>query len=196
MGLHVFADGSLGERKSMSGAIQMLAAGPVDVLMARQHLNSPDSHTTEVVAASSALHRVVGTRGKCQELRIWQERPTPFYMDSTSTIFVANDEKAMKRSVWIARRTVALREGKSMGEIMPTYLEALMNCANFFTKYETYTRNMRCICGTCSTCQAHHPMIWMTFASPRSSNLDSKGKESLRYDCRELSYRNGGGAAV
>lgn len=138
MGLHVFADGSLGERKSMSGAIQMLAAGPVDVLMARQHLNSPDSHTTEVVAASSALHRVVGTRGKCQELRIWQERPTPFYMDSTSTIFVANDEKAMKRSVWIARRTVALREGKSMGEIMPTYLEALMNCANFFTKYETY----------------------------------------------------------
>ena len=29
MGLHVFADGSLGERKSMSGAIQMLAAGPV-----------------------------------------------------------------------------------------------------------------------------------------------------------------------
>ena len=58
-------------------------------------------------------------------------------MDSASTIFVANDEQAIKKSVWIARRTVALVEGKTLGEITPTYMKAALNCANFFTKYES-----------------------------------------------------------
>ena len=136
MGLHVFADGALG-RKSMSGGILMLAGGPIDVLCGRQHLQSPNSHTTEVVAASSVLHRVIAARGVLIETRVRQEHPTPFYMDSASTIFVANDAQAIKKSVWIARRTVALIEGKAMGEITPTYMKAALNCANFFTKYES-----------------------------------------------------------
>lgn len=58
-------------------------------------------------------------------------------MDSASTIFLTNDAQAVKKSVWIARRSAALVEGKTMGVILPTYLKAALNCAIFFTKYES-----------------------------------------------------------
>ena len=137
MGFHVFVDGSLG-RRSTSGALLMLAGGPLSVLMARQHIKSPDSHTTEVVAASSALHRVIPCRGIAQEVRITQEFATPFYMDSSTTLFVANDTHAAKKSVWIARRASALQEGVTHDDVLPIWIRAVLNCANFFTKYESF----------------------------------------------------------
>ena len=37
-------------------------------------------------------------------------RATPVFVDSQSMLFVANDQAAVKRSVWIIRRAVVLRE--------------------------------------------------------------------------------------
>jgi hypothetical protein len=113
----------------------MLAGASVDVVCQRQHLASPESHTSEVVAAGTGLHRVIPIRGHLQEIGVVQEVPTPYYIDSASTIFVAKDAGAVKKSVWLIRRAVVLREGVVMGDIDPIKIGEADNFADIFTKW-------------------------------------------------------------
>ena len=52
--LHLFADASL-DTRSVTGAVLMLARGVLLGVCQRQHLASPDVHTSEVSAASTAI---------------------------------------------------------------------------------------------------------------------------------------------
>ena len=70
-----------------------------------------------------------------QEIGIVQEVPTPYYIDSASTIFVAKDASAVKKSVWLIRRAVVLREGVTMGDIDPIKVGEADNFADIFTKW-------------------------------------------------------------
>ena len=59
----------------------------------------------------------------------------PYYLDSSTTVFVANDDKGVKKSVWLIRRTAVLRDGVIGGHIKPLHLLERDNCADPLTKY-------------------------------------------------------------
>ena len=88
-----------------------------------------------MVAASSNLHRVIPINGVLQELRVRRGKPTPFYLDSKTTVFVAESDGAIKRSGWTRRRALVLQEGVDQLEIKPLYVPEWANVANIFTKY-------------------------------------------------------------
>ena len=49
------------------------------------------------------------------QMRIPQEQGTPLYIDSASTVFVAQSRGAVKKSAWIRRRAEVLTEAFDMG---------------------------------------------------------------------------------
>ena len=116
----------------------MLAQGCIDGCSHRQHLVAPDSHTAEVVSAGSNLHRVVPINGALQEFHIRCGMATPFYLDSKTTVFVSNDDKAVKKSVWLLRRAAVLSDGTAHNEIITLHVREYDMVADPFTKYLPY----------------------------------------------------------
>ena len=158
LGLHVFFDANLGAprademsaqqsiaagtvatdppalSRSITSGIAMLGGGPIITTCLRQHLKSPDSHTAEITAGGTMLHKTIPLRGLLAELLVPQLQPTPTYTDSQSTIFCAESAAAARNSVWINRRAAVLREGVDTKEISLLKISDADNCSNYFTK--------------------------------------------------------------
>ena len=134
-GFVAFVDAGSNMEKGITACKLMLAGASIETLMQRQHLVAPESHTIELVAAGTALHRIIPVRGLLQELFIIQEQPTPLWMDSLSTWFVALDKAAVKKSIWLRRRAVMLQDGVDQGEIRPLKIAGEDNLADAETKY-------------------------------------------------------------
>ena len=134
---HYFSDANLSTR-SIQGGVGMLAGGTIQSVSQRQQLAAPCAHTVEVVAAGNNLHMVVPQNGVLQEMRLRLGRPTPFYLDSKTTVFVAKTDTAVKKSVWLIRRAAVLQEGVIMKEIVPIHIREYDMVADPFTKYLTH----------------------------------------------------------
>jgi hypothetical protein len=148
MYFHFFSDANLAAF-SVTGGVAMLAGGPVLTVRQRQHLSSPDSHTAEVVAAGNNCSFCVWLNGVLQELRIRLGQPTPFYLDSKTTVFVANNDTAVKKSVWLIRRVAVLTDSVKHHQITPMHISERDMVADPFTKYLTFTvwnRHMDYLC--------------------------------------------------
>ena len=176
LGLHMFFDANLGAprksdvavqgpistgtvptdppaaSKSVTGGVIMLGGGPVYIACLRQQLVAPDSHTAEITAGGTMLHRLLPLRGMLQEFMIPQQVPTPSYTDSQSSIHVGNSAAASRLSVWLNRRAAVLREGVDNGEIKLEKVSDADNVANMYTKpvtrasmehYMSYTHGHR-----------------------------------------------------
>ena len=133
---HTFVDANLTE-SSRTGGVGMLACGVIQPVSQRQHLKAACAHTSEVVAASTFLNLLAPTNGTLQELSIRRGMPTPFYVDSISTVFVATDDKAIKKSVWLIRRAGVLRDGVTYNDIQALHVPEYNNIADPLTKYLT-----------------------------------------------------------
>ena len=143
-GLHFAADAAPDDAaRGITGGIGMLNGGVILTVSSRQHLKSPDMHAFEVLAAGTIMHKMVPLRGLLTEWRIPQELPTPLYIDSASTVFVAQSRGAVKKSAWIRRRAEVLQEAFDLGECMPIKIEEYNNIADPQTKYLTYKVWMR-----------------------------------------------------
>ena len=70
-----------------------------------------------------------------QEAHIRQGVPIPFYLDSRTTVLVASDDAAAKKSVWLKRRIVVLQDAVDLGEIVPIHIPESNMVADIFTKY-------------------------------------------------------------
>ena len=116
----------------------MLAGASILDICQRQHLAAPDSHSNEIVAATTVLHSCVPIRGLLQECSVHQDRPTPFYVDSGSAVAAAQNRSAPKRSIWLQRRTLVFHEGVEQKEIEPTHISERDNVSDPNTKYLTY----------------------------------------------------------
>jgi hypothetical protein len=138
MYFHFFSDANLGVR-SMSGGVAMLAGGPIAVVCQRQHLASPDSHTSEVVSAGNNSSLCVAINGVLQELRIRLGKPVPFYLDSMTTVFVSTNDTAVKKSVWLIRRVAVLTDAVKHNQIRPLHVRDPDMIADAMTKYLTFT---------------------------------------------------------
>ena len=81
------------------------------------------------------MHKIVPLRGLLTEMRIPQEQGTPLYIDSASTVFVAQSRGAVKKSAWIRHRAEVLTEAFDMGECDPRKIEEYNNFSDPETKY-------------------------------------------------------------
>ena len=111
---------------------------PVALISQRQHLSNPDSYAAEVVAAGQNVSICVALNGITQELRIRLGRPTPFLLDNKATVFVASNDAAVKKSVWLVRRVQVITEAVTMKEIAPIHISERDMVADPFTKYLVY----------------------------------------------------------
>ena len=142
---HYFSDANL-DVSSVTGGIGMLAKGAIMAVSQRQHLASPCVHTSEVVAASCNLNLLVPVSGVLQELRIRLGSKVPFYLDSSTTVFVAKSDTAIKKSVWLIRRAAVLEDGVTNGEIEPLHISERDMAADPFTKFlprDVWIRHMQ-----------------------------------------------------
>ena len=138
-GLHFAADASPDDAaRGITGGVGMLNGGTILNVSSRQHLATPDMHANEVLAAGTMMHKVVPLRGFLTEARIPQEHGTPLYIDSASTVFVAQSRGAVKKSAWIRRRSEVLTEAFDMGECDPKKIEEFNNFSDPQTKYLVY----------------------------------------------------------
>ena len=113
----------------------MLAGGPIQASLQRQHLKAPCSHTAEVVAGGNNANALVACNGVLQEAHIRLGVATPFYLDSRTTVLVAGDDAAAKKSVWLKRRIDVLQESVTLREIDPQHIPEYNMVADIFTKY-------------------------------------------------------------
>ncbi|KOO34385.1 hypothetical protein Ctob_016321, partial [Chrysochromulina tobinii] len=115
-GLYFKYDANLStSAKSMTSVVGMLAGGAIDNICQSQQCKAGETHTTEVVAGGTALNRIITARGLLQEMHYPSDRPTPTFTDSATSIFVANDDGALKRALWLRRRVLVLRDGVDEG---------------------------------------------------------------------------------
>ena len=59
-------------------------------------------------------------------------------MDSATSVFVASNDTAVKKSVWLVRRALVLQDGVSFDEIAPFHISEADMVADPFTKYLVY----------------------------------------------------------
>ena len=83
---HFFSDSSV----NVTGGVGVFAGACIQPLSLRQHLESPNSHTSEMVAAGTNVTHILPVNGALQELGVRRGKPTRTYFDSASTVFVAN----------------------------------------------------------------------------------------------------------
>ena len=120
---------------SMTGGAGMLAGGCILPVCQRQHLQNPDIHTGEVVAAGTNLAVLTPTVGVLQNLRIQLGRPVVFYVDSASTAFVVRSDTSVRKSAWLIRRVEVLQEACAEGFLQAQHIGEGDMCADPFTKY-------------------------------------------------------------
>lgn len=132
-GLHAAADSSI-LVDSISGGKILLAGAVISTVCQRQHLTSPDSYTSELVAAGTVLHQILPTRGQLLEVSIHQDQPTPLYIDSASTLFTIHDQRAIRRSLWTRRRARILQQAQEMADIIAIKIDTEDNFSDPETK--------------------------------------------------------------
>ena len=108
---HLVLDGALGTDRSISSILHMFGGIAVSGQAFRQQSIAKNAHDTECFTASTGAAQSYALRGVLQEMKVLQLHPSPIYSDSASTRLVANYEAALKRSIYIARRILFMREG-------------------------------------------------------------------------------------
>ena len=117
-GLHAAADAAPDNAsRGLTGGQIMLNGGTIQTISIRQHLATSDMHGLEVHAAATILHKLIPIRGILSEFRVIQEEPTPLYIDSASTVCVAERCGAVKKSAWIRRKAEVLTDAKDSNDI-------------------------------------------------------------------------------
>ena len=128
-----FSDSNV-DTPSVSGAAILLGGGAIEMSSQRQHLVSPDSHTSEVTAAGTCVNTLTSIRGMLQEMYCPQLYPTPLYLDSISTFYVAADKHSVRRSQHMLRRVAVLTQARENGEIVPIHISEKHMAADGLTK--------------------------------------------------------------
>jgi hypothetical protein len=117
----------------------------VQLLCLRQHLTAPDSTAAEVSAAGTAVNHTVPIDGLLREWHINNtDVPVPIFCDSQSTIFISKGVTSIRRTVWLERRAIVLREYESR-EFVFIKIAGEVNIADGLTKpmtQATYTLHL------------------------------------------------------
>ena len=124
------------------------------------------SHASEITAAGTAVTMLMPLSGLLQEWHIFIDTPTPIHCDSQSTVFVARKTSTIKRSVWINRRAVVIRE--AVDALLFTFekISGVNNTSNGNTKpvtKEEFKRHLTYTHPYADFSDAEHIVIAATF---------------------------------
>jgi hypothetical protein len=107
----------------------------MQLLCLRQHLTAPDSTAAEVSAAGTAVNHTVPIDGILREWHINNtDVPVPIFCDSQSTIFISKAVTSIRRTVWLERRAIVLREYVDSREFVFIKISGELNIADGLTK--------------------------------------------------------------
>ena len=121
--------------KSISGIAICLGGVACQLLCLRQHLTAPDSTAAEVSAAGTAVNLTVPIDGLLREWHINNtDVPVPIFCDSQSTIFISKAVTSIRRTVWLERRAIVLREYVDSREFIFIKIAGELNIADGLTK--------------------------------------------------------------
>jgi len=165
---HYFSDASI----NVTGGVGMFAGCCIQNLALRMHLQSPDAHTSEIVAGGTNVHAIVPVNGLMQELHIRQGRATKVYFDSKSTVFCATSDAAPKKSVWLARRIKVITETVQHGDIAPEHISESDMIADSCTKYvkhNVWARHMHYILNLPGDAPDSHDGEWTEIKTKNKS---------------------------
>ena len=157
---HFFSDASI----NVTGGVGMLGGVSIQDISLRQHLKSPCAHTSEIVSIGSNVSAILPVNGLLQELSIRRGMPTPTYLDSASSVFVATSDVAPKKSVWLARRNKVVTEMVQHGEILPIHIDESEMVADSETKYikhDKWLRHMHYRLNLPGDPEGCHPTGWI-----------------------------------
>ena len=138
--LHYYADANVGVPKSHTGITAMFGGVAFDDVSQRQQVKSTESHTSEVISAGTCVHKAIPHRGFIQESHFPQLSPTAVMLDSQTTIYVANNDAAAGRSLWLRRRVAVLHQAAGDGTAEFVKVPEEINCSDMHTKYLVFKR--------------------------------------------------------
>ena len=105
--------------RSVTGFVAMCAGGVLLEISQRQHLVTPEPTSSETVAAGTCVNYGIPINNVFQEISVRFGEPTPFWLDSQSTLLMATSDTSVKRSAWISRRVEVIAEAVQLHEIAP-----------------------------------------------------------------------------
>ena len=112
----------------------MFAGGPIGYSSKRQHCIALNVTEAEVIAASQTATEIFYFRGILRNLGMYQEEPTPFYIDNTRTEELARELKSCSRLRHITRRNLKVREFEADGIVRVARVATDNNPADIMTK--------------------------------------------------------------
>ena len=160
--LHVFSDGSMGvdgSSLSYTGGVGFFARGALFQNTLRQHTKAPNSHSVEVVAASSNLYSTIMASDLLQEVHVQIGAAVPFYLDSSSTHAISHSEMAPKKSLWQRRRSAVVVEGAESKTISPLLITDEEMVADAMSKYVPYAKWKRMMAYFEDAAEPIHPRV-------------------------------------
>ena len=105
--------------RSVTGFVVMCSGGVLFEISQRQHLVTPEPTSSEVVAAGTCVNYGIPINDVFQEISVRLGEPTPFWLDSQSTLLMATSDVSVKRSAWISRRVDVIADAVKHNEIAP-----------------------------------------------------------------------------
>ena len=152
--LRAFSDSDWGNdyetAVSVSGAVMLLAGAAVDWTSQKQKTVACSSAEAEYIAASEAAKEVVWLRVLLAGLGEAQYKPTPLFMDNTTSIRFVEEDAVTPRRKHINIRYHHIRQLAKEGFIEPVWIETSKQLADIFTKalpVDAFTRLRGAILG-------------------------------------------------
>ena len=118
----------------------MLGGSSFDNVSQSQLVKSGESHTAEVMAGTTGTHRLIVHKGFIQEMHVPQPEATAMITDSATTIYVANNDAAAGRSLWLRRRIHVLHANVEDETTVYTKIPEALNISDAHTKYLVYPK--------------------------------------------------------
>ena len=101
----------------------------------RQHNIAEHAFISELNTASVGAAQTMPFSGILSELGIKQSAPVPIFSDSRSTILAARSHSSLKKSLYVLRRILFMREGHDNGEWNFYSCKGKINPADPLTKH-------------------------------------------------------------
>ena len=132
--LTAYSDSDWAVRHSTTGFCIIFAGAPIGYSSKRQHCIALSSTEAEVMAASQTATEIFYFQGILRDLGMYQEEPTPLYIDNTGAEELARELKSCSRSRHITRRNLKVREFEADGIVRVARVATDDNPANIMTK--------------------------------------------------------------
>ena len=132
--LTAYSDSDWAVHHSTTQYCIIFAGAPIGYSSKRQHCITLSSTDAEVMAASQTATEIFYFQGILRDLGMYQDEPTPLYIDNTGAEELAREPKSCSRLRHITRRNLKVREFEANGIMRVARVKTDDNPADILTK--------------------------------------------------------------